>query len=364
MTKPIPASGNIRLFELDGLRGWASLSVLLFHIFWEMFGNLVPSFRNPLTAALFNGQMAVAIFFVLSGEALSTPYWASGNRRSVVRQVIKRYPRLTLPIFFSCLLVFILMTLGLSSSREAATLVNSPDWLGSFLAFSPDLASFLKYATFDVYAFHTEKTSYNPFLWTMKTEIIGSFIVFCLLLIERHIRFKTITFVAVSIAFFYTKSFICLFLIGMVFGRLHMDGTFLRLRQTRWVQIVSPVVILAVFAFIAHKQAVGHSGIRPYSLAATAFVFAIHANNAISDFLQNRISLFLGKISFPLYLVHFPVIISLTSGAVVFAHAHDALTVPWVTAIAVTSTAVSLVAAIAFERLEGVTRRVCDALPG
>ena len=37
-----------RLDLLDGVRGWSALSVVLFHVFWETFGALVPAFRNPI----------------------------------------------------------------------------------------------------------------------------------------------------------------------------------------------------------------------------------------------------------------------------------------------------------------------------
>src|SRR4051812_23978215 len=77
-----------RWSELDGVRGWAALSVMLFHVSWETFGIVEPAFRNILTASLLNGQLDVAIFFVLSGEALSASYWRDGNHRSVTKLAI------------------------------------------------------------------------------------------------------------------------------------------------------------------------------------------------------------------------------------------------------------------------------------
>ena len=90
----------MRLSELDGIRGWAAFSVLLFHIMWEVFGIKFPEFRNNYTAFILNGPLAVYVFFVLSGEALSTPYRMTGKRSSVTRLALKRYLRLSIPIFF------------------------------------------------------------------------------------------------------------------------------------------------------------------------------------------------------------------------------------------------------------------------
>ena len=39
---PIPA----RVGALDGLRGWAALGVLIYHVGWEMFGIIYPVFRQ------------------------------------------------------------------------------------------------------------------------------------------------------------------------------------------------------------------------------------------------------------------------------------------------------------------------------
>src|SRR5262245_41931407 len=63
-----------RVHEIDGVRGWAALSVLFFHLFWELFGGVVPAFRSSILRFWLDGPLAVYIFFVLSGDALSWPF--------------------------------------------------------------------------------------------------------------------------------------------------------------------------------------------------------------------------------------------------------------------------------------------------
>ena len=54
---------------IDGLRGWASLAVLIFHIFPCL---IFQGIENPILSKMsFFGVRAVLIFFILSGFPLS-----------------------------------------------------------------------------------------------------------------------------------------------------------------------------------------------------------------------------------------------------------------------------------------------------
>ena len=54
---------------IDGLRGWASLAVLIFHIFPCL---IFQGIENPILSKMsFFGVRAVLIFFILSGFSLS-----------------------------------------------------------------------------------------------------------------------------------------------------------------------------------------------------------------------------------------------------------------------------------------------------
>jgi len=78
-----------------------------------MFGQLIPALRNPVTGFFLDGKLAVSIFFVLSGEALSSAYFCGGGELAVVRLAVKRYSRLTVPIAASSLATYCLYKSGL-----------------------------------------------------------------------------------------------------------------------------------------------------------------------------------------------------------------------------------------------------------
>jgi peptidoglycan/LPS O-acetylase OafA/YrhL len=373
----LSSKDDSRLFELDGLRGWASLSVVFFHAFCELFGAVEPAFRNIFVVAFMNGGLAVAIFFVLSGEALSVPYWRSFDRRYVLRQMTKRYPRLTIPIFFSCLITIVLLKAGLVFCHDAAPAVHRQDWLGSFLSFVPSVDDFIWYLLYDVYgANRGQALSYDPLLWTMHTELFGSFLVFILLLIEPFTRTSARTRMVLLLGVLLApivlilKPFYACFLFGLLFGRLQGLGTFAALRKVRWLQPVSLLAIggALLFGAAAQKESwLEHAGAgallsRETKLTAVAVivVFLCHCNRTATAFLRSRLSRALGAISFPLYLVQFSVLISFSSFAIVFVSGRTEMTIAAMIVIAVLTIAISIIASIIFLPVERMTHVICN----
>ena len=192
--------GSGRLDLLDGVRGWSALSVILFHVFWEIFGALVPAFRNPVTGFLFDGQLAVCVFFVLSGEALSAAFFAGKGDAATFRLAIKRYPRLAIPILASCLIVFALDRGGLVYSSQAAAIVDRGDWMGGWLRAPLTLGGTLRYSLFDVFVSADIEHAVNPTLWTMKVELMGSFLVFAVLLAWKRLSRPRLLVLALFVA--------------------------------------------------------------------------------------------------------------------------------------------------------------------
>ena len=84
-----PAEPGARLRYLDGLRGWAAVSVVVFHSSWEMLGGIEPSLRSVRLVLINDGPFAVIIFFVLSGFALSTGYTHTRQDKIVREPLIK-----------------------------------------------------------------------------------------------------------------------------------------------------------------------------------------------------------------------------------------------------------------------------------
>jgi peptidoglycan/LPS O-acetylase OafA/YrhL len=348
-----------RLHEIDGLRGWAALSVVVFHLFWETFGVLMPSIRNPITGFLLDGKLAVSIFFVLSGEALSSAYFNGKGDLAVIKLAVKRYSRLTIPILAVSAIIYCLLKLNLVHSLEASQIVRRQEWLGSFLQIPVTLEHFLKYAFFSVYTNLKHAHAVNPLLWTMRFELLGSLVVFGILLTFRYIRAPWLVLIGAALAMLVTKesSYISCFMFGMLFSTMRTNGSFLALRNHPKSAFITYIVII-IFATadgIAHYIGLSEDH---KALVGIPLVFAVFCNRDLCQFFSNRLSRFLGTISFPIYLVQFPVLISFTSSAILYCADHGGLNDMTILGIGTASLALSVACAYAFIPVETLTRYV------
>ena len=94
---------------LDGLRGWAAVTVMLFHYYVEALpysGSAASALARLLS---FDGVAAVHAFFVISGFSLSAGYVKRRDGAILARLAISRYPRQAILIFAACTIVFAMM---------------------------------------------------------------------------------------------------------------------------------------------------------------------------------------------------------------------------------------------------------------
>jgi peptidoglycan/LPS O-acetylase OafA/YrhL len=361
---------KIRLHDLDGIRGWASVSVVLYHLFLETFGVIHPSFQNLFSAALLDGDLAVCIFFLLSGEVLSIFYYR-GDNAATCRLAIKRYFRLCVPVFFSCLIVFILVNAGLTFNIEAGSVVDRPDWLGQWLAFPMSVGKLFRYSFVNSFIQNKPDLAINPFLWTMRAELFGSYFVFMLIIIDYYIIFRlnrpyarpaflfAIFIVLETMSFVLklpTLAYFGCFVAGMMIAQLRVS-TVMRAIHRRVPNSFCLVLLAAVFTANAALSLAGCQGHK--ELAALPILVLVHVSTTATAFFSNRLSLALGRISFPLYLVQFPILVSVTSFAIVHVGRAQLASSPVAAAtIAMVSFILCIVAAHLFLPVEVLTGKI------
>lgn len=351
-----------RALEIDAIRGWAALSVVLFHVFWETFGAAVPWLRNPYTAWLMAGHFDVIVFFILSGDALSFPYFHGGSTAYLQRAALKRYLRLTVPILVVTAVTGLAMAARLTPTGAASEIVDRTDWLGSFAQFNAAGSSALRFATYYVYV-GGYRANYLPFLWTMPVELAGSYVLLFTLFVFPRIRGGTWLVAGLAYLLVAQDSYVGCFLIGLLLGKARADGLF-----RRWPRHVgrylAPLGMIGALALVGHRQAIGDQSLRGLAGAGAVLLFCIYSSRRLVGLLSaSPVSQFLGRISFLLYLWHFPVLITLTSGLIVRSAGEDGLLAPTsALAIGTLTVAVSVALAHWTMAIEGWARSANDLL--
>jgi len=345
-----------RIRELDGIRGWAALVVLLFHVFWEGLGERFVALRSVFAAPFLNGDLAVCIFFVVSGAALSAPFHASMDRKLVVRSAIKRYPRLLVPIAAATLLVWLLSRFGLMHGPEAADILGRRDWLGLNNVATVSSANALYFTTSGVFSGLSAQRNILPFLWTMPIEMVGSMLLFLYLACKDVYGQKSRLLVAIIVMTFVASPYICCFFIGSLIVDRQSQGAGLRqLLLNRWIAAAALLLCLLYsgLAVVFRNELLRY----PNAIVAAAIVFYCLNIGWLSRCLSaSRLSSLLGKISFPLYLSHYAVLGAVFSPLVVAYQAQ--LTLPVAALIGLATVVIAILVAIAFSPVEQASHRI------
>jgi peptidoglycan/LPS O-acetylase OafA/YrhL len=346
---PRPA---IRNRELDGIRGWAAIAVIAQHLVRDIFVGAFPVIDQ--TPYFFrDGDLALLVFFILSGDALSAKFLATGNLDVVRKLALTRYFRLAGMIVLSCAAVYLLVILGLAPHREAAAAVNNSSWLDSALDFPPDVLGMTWYALIGVYTNlgWTLSGTYNPFLWTMGIELVGSVLVFGYLALLPRLKYPIVSTIAAMLLSALITPYAPLFFLGILIGYMRRRGVFSRLLGDHRWQIASLVVVVA---FALYDSYAPPTGFVLRGLMGAFLICAVASNAVLNRAFTSRLSLFLGRISFPLYAIQFPVFISFTAAAILLAHGWGWLSV--FGALAIIGLSFGLIVAIA-TALEWIEQR-------
>jgi peptidoglycan/LPS O-acetylase OafA/YrhL len=324
-----------RFMELEGLRVIAAAIVVLYHaalIFYPAFyygvGHaLAPVqnmrfednlYQNPISALL-SGTLAVGIFFVLSGFVLSVGFFKKEDPASIKRLAAKRYPRLMLPALASILIVcFILLVGGRYFIAHTYSITHS-NWLGSLWLVPPDLFAALNQGIAAV--FTVGEVYYNPVLWTIHHEFIGSFVVFGCVLLFASSRYRWLIYVA--LLYVLSATWLLGFITGMILADIYVH-------RREWLSRLNnkygyALLVLGIFlggypagkvTSVIYKsiQMPTFNGIEQLSffisVGATLIVIAILSLSQLTNWLAHPRISGLGKYTYSLYLIHMPVLLT------------------------------------------------------
>ncbi|MDE6693310.1 MAG: acyltransferase [Muribaculaceae bacterium] len=320
---PLPVTGRYkpRYELLDGLRGVAAMLVIWYH-FFEAFAT------SPTDQMMNHGYLAVDFFFVLSGFVIGYAYddrWKRGMTagRFMLRRVIRLHPMVVLSVILGAL-AWILQ----GSVKWDGTPVPVEDLLVALL-----LGLFLipiwPGACADVRG-NGEMFPLNGPAWSLFFEYIGS-ILYAVILHRLGIRWLRIVVVVSGLCLaasaftdmsgayhigmgwtladsgffggFFRLSFS--FSAGLMISRTFRPRRF---RGAFWICTAIIVPLLACPYVGGPEPSAWNAA---YDCLATLFIFPalvyIGACGTTTDSFSTATCNFLGELSYPVYIVHYPV---------------------------------------------------------
>jgi peptidoglycan/LPS O-acetylase OafA/YrhL len=289
---------EIRLKFLDGIRGWGAAVVLFYHVFVGGIPPFPEYNRAIMRVAFFNGDLAIWIFFLVSGFSLSASFVRFRDRRTLAAMASRRYLRLGIPILFYSLLVYAACKLSLIPGAE-----DRPGRFQLFLVNSPSLLETLRFAGFDVFFRYSASSTLIPPLWTMPYEMMGSFLVLGALALTPRSLARFWIYVPLAVLAYAVHPLYAAFIVGAVAAEIFISGDLAKAKALLARSSAFLVLAGCIFALALPDLARGS-----YFAVSTCIFAGCAFGDRLRSFLQNAVSRFLGRISFSLYLVHAPVL--------------------------------------------------------
>jgi len=277
-----------RITELDALRGIAALLVVFFHF----------TMSTPLAHYGFNlGVTGVDLFFMISGFVIlmtvkKTKHW----KDFVVSRISRIYPT-----YWTCVTCTSLLILA----------TQNPGIKWFLVRYVCNMSMFQSYANI---------TDMDGPYWTMIVEMLFYMFMLGVFLLKKLDKLELICAVLLVPVIFYATllprlspaltQLICiriplinhfpLFFAGILFYQLKFD-------KPHWARycLLGVCFISALLLFRSGGKSNGYVSFNQYlTMLSCYFIFFILYINKLLGFITNRATLWLGSVSFSLYLIH------------------------------------------------------------
>ena len=290
-------------YNIQGLRAIAVISVILFHYQIEYFDG---------------GFLGVDIFFVISGYLMTLILDKKINYKTILEFYFKRIktipPALLFVVFISLILGFLLISEN-SFERIGKTTLSSIFFVSNFYFWR-------EWGYFDLYSLN------KPLLhtWSLSLEM-QFYLIFPILLLFINFFFKKINIIykliilfflfilftellinEKKIASFYLLPFrICEFLMGSI-GYYYEKNYKIFNIQKNYIFIIS--FSLLVFFILSYDKNIKFPGLNAFLPCLITLFLILNKESYLSKkILQNKILLFIGNISYSLFLIHWPLFV-------------------------------------------------------
>lgn len=305
---------------LDGLRGVGAIMVLLVHLF-ETF-----SLEDHTTMIINHGYLAVDLFFMLSGYVISYAYDSRWNRMSIKGFLTRRWIRLQPMIIIGSLLGASLFYFQQSEILGWERIGETPVWKLLLVTFI-GMTIIPVGKSLDIRGWD-EMYPLNGTNWTLFFEYIAY--IFYALILRKISKLGLGILLGIAAGFMVHHAFtnssgvvtggwsfsdtvhLRIGFIRMSFSFL--SGMFLArifsLKSVKYAFFTTSVILIAALSVPHLGAEYGKNAF--YECLVLMMIFPLlilmSAGGKVSNPTEKKICLFLGNISYPMYIIHFPFI--------------------------------------------------------
>lgn len=321
-----------RLKYIDGIKGIACILVMAYH-YHALFGYTFwgTDFLADKLDIVYNGAFYVRFFFVMSAFLLGVSFYRNVSVEKIKLTIVKRYLRLSLPVFGVSLLIWIMERIGCFYNTQIGSFVTDVDILNSFQT---------KHSILDIFTLPFIKTifrgecSFNNNFWMMTCLFWGNLLVIGIILLtkSRNRMVKYIFALLILFSLILNDNYFP-FIAGTILAYQYTSPS--RTNVTEKGNIINSFLyFLLLFSGVVLVEAKGYIAILYNKLELSQFEelnFLANGNfyNVIAIFmittavihlrlvqkiLSFRLFTFLGNISYYVFLIHWPTICSLSCG--------------------------------------------------
>lgn len=341
-----------RIKYIDGIKGVSAIMVFFTH--YRMMGLFYPnSFfcENPVIRLIMSGNLAVHIFLIMSGFciALSVSKKMQYNIKGLQTLVLMRYLRLALPISFVLISVSALYIGGAFPPHE---------WVLEFGASDSVVEAYQGLSLIKLpFAILLSPIGVHygwlfP-IWMLKYIFLGTFLIVILRIGTNGLNYKLRLFW--NIFFICVFGFISEYYLSVVFGNLLFElkanNTCNLKFQRKFKEMMAILLLtLGIFLFMFISKNLNF-------VVAIFLVSSVFMSGVLQKLFSLKVFVWLGSISFSLYLIHWPLICSYSLWINDFF-----VSLPYINAIFRFSTTVLLLIFLSFLYMKYVENKVCSVL--
>ena len=313
---------------LDGLRGVAALLVLIYHIHEGFaFAEATNGDGSGLITTLNHGHIAVDFFFILSGFVISYAYDDRWKKMSLGNFFKRRLIRLHPMLIMGAIIGTISFLIG--GCQQWNGTITPIGWVITALLLTMCMIPAIPGVAYEVRG-NGEMFPLNGPGWSLFFEYIGN-ILYALFI--RRLSTKALAAVTVGLGIIHTWFFVWNISgydsvgVGWTIDEINFWGGLVRMlfpfsigmllartfkpRQIKGAFWICSALLLASFA-VPYISPIGNLSINSlYEVICIALIFPfivwLGACGYSSDRYTSNINKFLGDLSYPLYIVHYPI---------------------------------------------------------